>query len=551
MPKIFFPQYRKGKEGVEISADSILDYVRELGVEIASDCGGLGKCGKCVIRIEKGRECLNDKTDQEKKHTLGKDERLVCQTKIIRPESDIYVFIKGSGKYSILSESIEAKVELNPLVKQQDNRVIYHSRLTKPRLPDLSCRQAGGQGSGGQAGEVLGNYEGQILGLAIDVGTTTLAMQVINLENGQVVSTLARKNPQVLYGNDVISRIGHAMQHKNGLEELQKSIIKGINDSLAELVKGADDIRPYIYEVVVVGNSTMRDIFMGQDIKPLGVLPYEPVSCEALTKPAAEIGLALHPQCRVYGPPLIGGHVGADILADVMACGMYRDESIMMLIDIGTNGEVVIGNKDKMMSVSCAAGGAYEGANIKCGTGAVEGAISNIRITDRQVNYETIGGKPPVGICGSGLIDLLAELLRNGIMNKQAKIKQAFAVTEQISLYQEDIYQLITAKAGFKIGQELLMKYYGITLEKIEKIYLAGAFGNFIDVDNSVAIGLLLPAPEKVVRIGNGALAGARGMLLAREMRTQAEGVVKIIEHTKPNEREKDFVYLVAEKMYF
>lgn len=541
MPKIFFPQYRKGKEGIEILGESILDYVRELHIEIASDCGGLGKCGKCVIRVEKGTECLNEQTDQEKKHPLGQDERLLCQTKIIRPESDIYVFIKGSGKYSILSESIETKVELDPLVKQQDNKVIYHSRL-----PDLSCRQAGGQ-----AGEGLGDYEGQILGLAIDIGTTTLAMQVINLENGQVVSTLTRKNPQVLYGNDVISRISHAMKHQNGLEELQKSVIKGINDSLAELVKGADDIRPYIYEVVAVGNSTMRDIFLGQDIRPLGVLPYEPVSCEALIKPAAEIGLALNPQCRVYGPPLIGGHVGADILADVMVCGMYRDEGIMLLIDIGTNGEVVIGNKDKMMSVSCAAGGAYEGASIKCGTGAVEGAISNIRIKDRQASYETIGDKPPVGVCGSGLIDLLAELLRSGIMNKQAKIKQAFAVTEQISLYQEDIYQLVTAKAGLRIGQELLMKYYGTTLEKIEKIYLAGAFGNFIDIENSVAIGLLLPAPEKVVRIGNGVLAGARGMLLSKEMRTQAEGVVKVIEHTKPNEWEKDFVYMVAEHMYF
>ena len=178
-------------------------------------------------------------------------------------------------------------------------------------------------------------------------------------------------------------------------------------------------------------------------------------------------------------------------------------------------------------------------------------AISNVRIRDGKVDFSTIGGKPPKGICGSGLIDLLAELLRNGIMDERAKIAAPFTITDGIKLYQEDIYQLITAKAGLKTDQELLMKYYGVSLDEIERIYLSGAFGNYINVKNAVAIGLLPPAPEKIVKIGNGALEGAREMLMNRTRRREAEELLNLITHTKPNELEEDFVYLVAENMYF
>jgi len=222
-----------------------------------------------------------------------------------------------------------------------------------------------------------------------------------------------------------------------------------------------------------------------------------------------------------------------------------------MLIDIGTNGEVAVGNRHKIMTASCAAGGAYEGASTECGVGAIDGAIKNVWISDGSVGYETIGGKPPVGICGSGLIDLLAELLRHGIMTPKAKVAEPFHVTDSIRLTQNDIYQLITAKAGLRTDQDLLIKYYGVTLDDIEDIYLAGGFGNFINPQNAVAIGLLPPAPEKVVRIGNAALAGARQMLLSVRIRRTAEKLSAKIEHTRPNERESEFAYLVAEKMYF
>jgi uncharacterized 2Fe-2S/4Fe-4S cluster protein (DUF4445 family) len=230
---------------------------------------------------------------------------------------------------------------------------------------------------------------------------------------------------------------------------------------------------------------------------------------------------------------------------------MHLHEHVSMLIDIGTNGEVAVGNRDRIMTASCAAGGAYEGATTECGVGAIDGAIKNVWISDGAAHYETIGGKPPVGICGSGLIDLLAELLRHGIMSRQAKLTEPFHVTDTIRLTQQDIYHLITAKAGLRLDQDLLIQYYGTSLEEIEDIYLAGGFGNFINAENAVAIGLLPPAADKVVRVGNAALAGARGLLLSRALRRTAEETAARIEHTKPNDREPEFPYLVAEHMYF
>jgi len=525
--RVFFTQYRKGRTGIEAFRGSILEHARKLGVEIASECGGLGTCGRCVVRIEKGMDGLSQKTEPERGQNLEADERLACQARIVNPNLDVTVVIKEFGKYSILSDSPETETALEPAVRRDGHAV----------------RDA----SGGK----LDRYGGEIFGLAVDVGTTTLVGQVLDLEDGRVVARFARNNPQIAYGNDVISRIGHTMSRDNGLKELQAAVVRGINEELSKLEREEGCQRRYIYEVMAVGNSTMRDIFFGQPVVTLGVIPFESSNPSALTTKAAQIGLSVNPGAVVYSPPLIGGHAGADALADIMACGMYRQEHVTMLIDIGTNGEVAVGNRDRIMTASCAAGGAYEGATTECGVGAIEGAIKNIWISDGSVGYETIGGKPPIGICGSGLIDLLAELLHHGIMSRKAKIKEPFHVTDSIRLTQQDIYQLITAKAGLRLDQDLLIQYYGTTLEDIEHIYLAGGFGNFINPDNAIAIGLLPPAPEKVVRIGNGALAGAREMLLSVPMRHVAETLARKIEHTKPNEREPSFPYLVAERMYF
>jgi len=528
MPKMYFPQYRKARNGVELFEGTILEHAHTLGVEIASECGGLGKCGHCVVRIEQGADTLNPKTDLERKHPLGPDERLACQARLANPSQNVVVFAREVGKYSIVTETVQTDdVPLDPFVKREGRRILHDS------------------------GEFLGDYEGEIYGLAVDVGTTTLVVELVDLEDGRTIATTARTNPQIAYGNDVISRIGYTMQHEGGLKELQKVVVQAINEELERLEEQHGEVSKHVFDVVVVGNSTMRGIFFAEDVSSLGALPFEPADCSPAEVKAGKMGLTVNPSAHVYGGPLIGAHAGADAVADVLATRMYESSSVAMIIDIGTNGEVVVGNKESMMSASCAAGGAYEGATVSCGAGAVEGAIKNVWITDDHVAYDTIGGKPPVGICGSGLIDLLAELLRTGRMSKTAKISENFCVVDGVCITQQDIYELITAKAGLRLDQDLLMKYYGVGLDDVQKIFLAGGFGNFISPENAVAIGLLPPAPQKVVRIGNGALTGAREMLISRSMRRKGEEIARTIQHQKPNEMEPEFPYLVAEKMYF
>jgi len=540
MARMFFPQYAKGRDGVNlVIGESVLEHIRRIGgVEIDSECGGKGICGKDIIRVEKGSDSLTKLTDVEKgfleQGKLRPDRRLACQARVAKGTEDIRVFIPDFGKYTILADSVETGVELNPSVSRHGNRVFYRT------------------------GEDLGPYQGKILGLAIDVGTTTLVMRVVDLETGENVGEpIASKNPQIGYGNDVISRIGHTMNNKDGLKELQEAVVDGVNKSLVELGKHLEaqegTITRSIYDVVAVGNSTMRSVFFGQNVHRLGVIPFEPSSKEALTKKAVALGLKVHPEAMAYGPPLIGGHAGADCMANIIATRLYQNKEIGMIIDIGTNGEVVIGNKDRIMTASCAAGGAYEGYQIRCGVGAIEGAITELKIVNGKVKYKTLGNKPPLGVCGSGVIDLLAELLRTGIMNERARIKENYYLTDGIVISQDDINQLIVAKAGLRADQDLLIKYYGTNLEEVNNIYLAGAFGNYMNIENAMAIGLLPETDRgKYIRFGNGALAGARDILVSQKKRRDAERLAGLIEHTKPNEIEgEEFQYVVAERMYF
>ena len=541
MGKMFFPQYERGrKEGVDlVIGQSILEHMRRIGgVEIDSDCGGQGTCGRDIIRVEEGLESLTMMTPREQhfldESVLMPGQRLACQARVARDDKNIRVFIRDFGRYTILIDTIKTDTELEPCVAVAHDRVLYHT------------------------GEDLGGYHGKLFGLAVDVGTTTLVMQVVDLLTGESIGNpIASKNPQIAYGNDVISRGGYAMQHESGLNELQAVVVDGINKSLGELEKKLHvqegTITQYIYDAVVVGNSTMRSIICGQDPRTLAVIPFEPPDTRAVTLNAGDIGLNINPQGKMYGPPLIGGHAGADCLADIIATRLYQSDEIEMIIDIGTNGEVVIGNRDKIMTASCAAGGAYEGYQISCGVGAIEGAITKVKIRNGQLNYETLGDKPPKGICGSGVIDLLAELLRNDIMNERARISGPYRITDDVIITQDDIHQLITAKAGLRTDQDLLIKYFGTNLDGVARIYLAGAFGNYMDLQNAMIVGLYPVIDlDKFIRFGNGALAGARDILISKQKRADAERVARMITHTKPNEIEgENFVLMVVENMYF
>jgi len=541
MCKIYFPQFKNGKEGFKIHPGlSILDIAQRNNIKINAECGGNGTCGKCVVRIEKGIENLSPLNNIEKKFKLSNNERLSCQARIIKDTGDIVVYIKSFGRYEILKFGMEREVSICPLFYRKNGK-IYRGE------------------------KEIDNDGGKIYGLAIDIGTTTVVFDLVDLENGNVIATVAKTNPQISFGNDVISRIEYVSvdkvqkrylsedEKKERIKKLQKVVIDMINNSLGEISeKYGGNFKENIYYVVVAGNSTMRNLFFGIDVSSLGVSPYEPVHKGPITVKPEEVGLEINDKGEVYGIPLIGGHVGADIVADILASGLYQSEKICMIVDIGTNGEVVVGNKEKIISASAAAGGAFEGANISCGVGAIEGAIKKIEIVDGRVVYSTIGNKFPIGICGSGLIDLLAELLQHNIMSKNAKIKDSFYITGEIKITQGDIYQLITSKAAIKTAEQILMKNYPINENELEKVFLSGGFGYFIDVKNSIRIGLIPEVEEeKVIKIGNGALEGAREILLCEDSKKIAEEIAEKTIHIKTNEVEKDFDYIMAENMYF
>jgi len=536
--RVVFPQYARGKDGIEIEEGATLrDHADKLGIQIPSDCGGRGQCGKCVIRVDSGMESLAEKTGAERDCSLGEDERLACQAKVVSGDRDIHIFVTAAGGYTILTDSIEGRVPLDPLVRRRRDHVWCEDGRERR----------------------LGKYEGELLGLAMDVGTTTVVAQILDLESGDAVATLASANLQATYGNDVISRIAYTDQHRGGLGRLQRIVVEEING----LLRGFEEregkaLRQHIYEATVVGNPTMRDVFFGRSVHSLGTSPYEPGDASPIREQAQDLGLEINPEATVYGAPLIAGQVGADTLAVILACDLYKSEKPCMAVDIGTNGEVAVGNKDRILAASNAAGGAFEGATVGCGTGAIEGAIANVYINDGQIRYETIGGASPVGVCGSGLIDLLAEMLREGIIDHRGRFSEPYRETNEfivaldgrrIAITQKDINELRLARGGSALNQQALMRKYGVDLEGLDRVYLAGGFANYVNLESAVRIGILPDGKDKLTRIGNGALTGARQMLLNQQRREDAERIAPQVEHVRLSE-EEDFLQRYVQELF-
>ena len=313
MGYIYFPQFKRGRKGIKIHPGlTILEHIRKANIEIDAECGGIGKCGKCVVRIEKGHENLNPPTIVEKNFPLTEKERLACQARVIKDKEDIIVYIKSFGKYEILKYGLEREVPLCPVFYREGGKIV-------------------------KDGEEIDDYRGKIYGLAIDVGTTTVVFDLVDLEKGDVLATVAKTNPQISYGNDVISRIEYVLVDKENhrylneeekklrIRQLQKVVIDMINTSLNEISERmGEDISQYIYDVVVVGNPTMRNLFFGIDVSSLGIIPFEPTHKESIIRKPEEIGLKINKKGQIYGVSLIGGHAGADAVANVLACEMYK-----------------------------------------------------------------------------------------------------------------------------------------------------------------------------------------------------------------------------------
>ena len=530
------PMYHDSHRLDAVAGKSVFDYADTLKVRVPTSCGRTGECHECIVEIRRGMSALSSSTPSE---TFLRDPyRLACQASIVDPGADIeFAVLRRQPK--ILTHSVRRQVPLEPLCLRNDDGVYF-------------------------GGERLDDYRGRMCGLAVDLGTTTVALNLVDLERGDILYTGSFENPQRFGGSDIMHRISYDGGPFNG--ELQQAILSGINLEIRDMCRRVEVRARRIYEVVIVGNSTMRDLFFGLDVQPIGERPYKSVTelemlagqrdTTALNVKARDLGLRVFPRANVYGGPLVSSHVGADVAADMLAIGLDEEEEVVLLVDVGTNTEVVVGNRHRMIAASCPAGPAFEGGQVTYGMPGYDGAVESVSIGEHGVNCKTIGGVPVQGICGSGLVDLLAELRRCGKMNELGVYENGddafvFAPETGMSLSRADISALAQAKSANFSGQYIALRRYGVPLGDIRKLYLAGGFANYVNVENAINIGFIANLPsERVLKIGNASLEGATLMLLNGNLRKRMERLVPQIEHAEL-ETTPDFFDIFVEGCMF
>ena len=530
------PVFADGKEHPASPDKTIFDYADDLQVRVPTACGRNGECHECVVEIKKGLESLNKLSEEE--NFLRGNYRLACQAVVKDLSADVE-FSTLRRQPKILTSGIKREITLDSIVTTSNGRVLID-------------------------GTDVDKYQGDILGLAGDIGTTTVVLSIIDLKNGDVIATSSFENPQRFGGSDVMNRISYDGGPNNG--ELKKVLLASINYEIGEMLKDHKIHRRRIYDAVFVGNTTMRDILFGIDVQTVGEKPYKSIiqnefeagsrKSTSISAKAKEFGLRIFPQALIYSGPLIGSHVGADVAADLLAIRADKTENPIMLVDIGTNTEVIIGTKDKMIAASCPAGPAFEGGEITYGMPGYEGAVESVKIKDGVLQIETIGNSDVQGICGSGLIDLLAELRKSNLMSElgvylDGSNKYSFSEKEDMALYRSDISALAQAKSANYCGQYLALRHFGTPVDKITKLYLAGGFANYINSSNARDIGFIANFPlEKIEKVGNASLEGAILMLKSVAMRTEIEKLVLEIEHLEL-ETVSDFFEVFVEGCMF
>ncbi|KPJ66434.1 MAG: hypothetical protein AMJ43_08130 [Coxiella sp. DG_40] len=505
------------------SGATVLEAAAQAGIILNSVCGGKGICKKCLVNIEPAGQQV-----------------LACQFHI---QSDLTVTIPADSRFfeqKILTRGIEIKAEFQPDIWKK-----YRTRAS----------------------------DDKILGLAVDIGTTTVVVKLIDLKNGDCKAIQAALNPQTKFGDDVVSRIAYAQTDAKSAE-LQKTIIDCINDLIAKLCTQTSIEPEQIYEMCVVGNTTMNHIFLKLPVASLGQAPYKAFSLDAKDLPPDELNLHINPAGNIHTVENIAGFVGSDTTAVALAVDIDSAEETTLTVDIGTNGELVLACEGKLYAASCAAGPAFEGARIFCGSRAAEGAIEAVVIIDDDIDLDVIGDCPPRSICGSGLLDAVAVLLDLGILDNTGRFiepgklpadlpppirsritehnnQPAFVLDERLILTQQDIRQLQLAKAAIRAGIRLLLKKLSLLDSDINLIFLAGAFGNYIRRESALRIGLLpdIP-PERIHFVGNAAASGAQLILLSTQARKKARELTRKIQYIEIA-HQPDFQDVFADSMSF
>ena len=603
---LFEPDGRKVKVP---SGSTVFQAAKEAGVGIRSECGGKGACGKCKIII-KDSKVVNEVTEVERKYLsrleIDSGYRLACQSRI-RGNVTVIIPLESrlvTRKFQL--EGLERQVELKPAVKK------FHVRLPKPTLsavrPDLERLLDALSQQVLNAGELEIDYEilrelpkilrdadwsvtvtvwdgrkviavepgdtsSELFGFAVDIGTSKIVGHLVNLRTGETVGVGAIENPQIMHGEDIITRLTFAINDEAGLRTLQKLAIEGVNKLIREVCVNARVNSSNVYEVVAVGNTAMHHLLLAIQPKYVTLSPFTPAVKKKVSVATKELNIGVSRGGLLTFLPLIAGFVGADAVADVLVTGIHESDELSLLVDIGTNTEVLVGNSEDILLCSCASGPAFEGVHIKHGIKAVRGAIEKVRInSDYEVHYETIGNTKPTGLCGSAMIDVVAEMFKHRIIDNRGRFnvylktrrlrenndekefviawKDETATGKEITVTQKDIDEIQLAKAAIYAGCSILMKRKNVEVKDLDRVFIAGAFGNCINLKNARLIGLIPDVPtKKVTFVGNTAISGAKMALISKEARKATNVLSKRIRYLELT-IDSDFNTEFAHAMY-
>ena len=500
--------------GLRILVDdqsTFLDAVRMIGLHLPADCGGAGTCGKCALLLDPSPEPKSEDVKHIEQKELRKGVRLACQHEV-----------KVDTRAFLVSKRREMKI-----LTEGDSRI-------KEWVPDLGNE---------------GYY-----GIAIDLGTTTLVGYLLELDSGTQIRQIASLNPQVIIGEDVVSRITYAIQEQDGLIDLKERVTSEIDLMINSLLEESEINIEKLVRISIVGNTVMQHLFLGADVEPLSLAPYEPSVRGAILTSGLEVGL-ISKNSEVYLPPNIAGYVGGDTVGFILSERLDLSNEIVLGIDVGTNGEIVLSNRGALSCCSTAAGPAFEGATIRHGMRGQEGAIEHVVIhdPDNPPEITVIGDKPPRGICGSAIVDIAAEMRLSGLIDNSGRIQTISsrvyddndfgrsylliddeASSRQISFTQKDVRQVQLAKAAINTGALILLQEAGLKIHDIDSVMLAGAFGSYIRPESALRIGLLpLIERDRIIQVGNAAGEGAKALLISSKAREIAQDFVSKIRYVE------------------
>ena len=570
---------------------TIFNAANWIGLAIDSTCGGHGTCGKCRVRVQQGS---NGIAAADRKvfsaDELAKGWRLSCRALVHADTVCEVPRLMGNPKAALLG--IDRHVVLNPNVHKvplklepptlEDQRSDF-ARLQAAldeqgfevtadlavlrRLPRV-LREAHWRITAVVVGQQLvqvepGDTSARSFGLAVDIGTTTVVAALLDLTRGTPAAVRSALNGQAIHGADVIARISHAMLEEAGLQQLTERVVETLNALIDQVLVEARVAREEVYEVVVAGNATMIHLLLGLDPEAIGVSPFIPVLDDLYECRAEQLGLALSPGARVQLLPHIGAYVGADLVAGLLATGLAQKQGVRLLVDVGTNGEIILGSAARTVATAAPAGPAFEGAQIRDGMRASAGAIEAVQIGPDGVRLQVIGDVAPVGLCGSGLVDAVAQLRLAGLLRPSGQLVDPTDATDAgpelarrlvrgpdgilafvlawphetghgrpIVLTQRDIRELQFAKGAIASGIEVMLRELGVTAAELVEIYLAGSFGSYINPQSARIIGLVPPVPvERIVAVGNSAGEGAKIALLSFREREVARAIPRQVEY--------------------